>query len=128
MSTDEMQIESVNGKSPLDRVRMPKDNKYSPSEEDAKHNAEKLKKELFDKHPEEFVHVNDIVIAALKSEHGIGVMIGACNRQDMELALVRIQYRGFSLFQQMEIQQAMKREKEGILTASGAKPKGGIIT
>lgn len=112
----------------LDKVRMPDSNKYSPAEEDTKHTALKIKKELFEKDPDNFIHVDEIVIAALRSEHGIGVMIGKCSRQDMELALTRISYRGFSLFQQMEIQQAMKREKEGIITAPGGKPAGGIIT
>lgn len=109
----------------MKKVKMPESNKYSPSEEDKKHTALKSKKELFEENPEEFIHVNDIVIAALKSEHGIGVMVGACGRQDMELASVRIQYRVFSLFQQIEIQQAMKREKEGIVKPPSA---GKIIT
>lgn len=113
-------------KPPLDRVRMPDNNKYSPSEEDAKHQALKLKKELFEKHPEEFVHVDEMVIAALKGEHGIGVMIGKCTRQDMELASVRISYRIFSLFQQMEIRNMMEAEKEKKIVT--APTSGKIIT
>ncbi len=112
----------------LKKVRMPDSNKYSPSGEDAKHEAAKLKEELFYKHPEEFVHVDEIVVAALKSEHGIGVMIGKCTRQDMELASVRIGYRIFSLFQQMEIQQMMKAEQEKkIVTAPGVPTSSGKI-
>lgn len=111
----------------VDKVRMPNNNKYSPAEEDKKH---KTKEELFKSNPEEFIHINDIVVAALKSEHGIGVMIGKCTRQDMELASVRVSYRVFSLFQQMEIQQMMQAEKEKkIVTAPGTPTTaGGIIT
>lgn len=123
-----MSEEMVIEKSPLERVRMPKDNKYSPSDEDARHASDKIKKELFDKNPDEFIHVDDIVVAALKSEHGIGVMIGKCQRQEMELALVRISYRGFSMFQQMEIQQMMKAESEKkIVTAPGTPTSAGKI-
>lgn len=117
------------GKEPdMERVKMPNDNKYSPSEKDNKHAKLKAKRELFEKSPDEFVHIDSIVVAALKSKNGIGVMIGKCNRQEMELASVRIQYRVFSLFQQMEIQQMMAAEKNKIVTAPGAKPAGGIIT
>lgn len=130
MSTDieskEMEIESIDNKPPVTRIHECPDGK---TRNDEQYKAYKSKKELFDKKPDEFIHVDDIVIAALKSEHGIGVMIGKCSRQDMELALVRVQYRGFSLFQQMEIQQMMKAESEKkIVTAPGAKPTGGIIT
>lgn len=90
----------------------------------------KKKNELFSKHPEQFIHVDELVIGAIKAEHGIGVIIGKCVRGDMELALTRINYRAFSLFQQMEIRQMMEAESEKkIVTAPGAVPTtpGGII-
>ena len=123
--TENMKTESIDGKPPVTRLHECSDGKHRNDEQ---FEAYKKRKELFEKHPEEFVHVDDIVIAALKSEHGIGVMIGKCNRQDMELASVRVSYRIFSLFQQMEIQQMMKAESEKkIVTAPGAKPTSGII-
>lgn len=127
MSAD-VQVESVDGKVPPPTMRLHEcsDGKHRNDEQFAVY---KKNQDLFNKHPEQFVHVDELVIGALKDVNGsIGVIIGKCTRQDMELAYTRINYRVFSLFQQMEIQQAIKREKEGIVTAPGAKPAGGIIT
>lgn len=121
--TQDMKIEK---EIPSTRLHECSDGKHRNDEQFKEY---KKMQELFLKHPEEFIHVEEIVIGALKDKNGsIGVMIGKCSRQDLELGLTRISYRGFSLFQQMEIQQAIKREKEGIITAPGAKPSGGIIT
>ncbi len=128
MSSD-VEIESVVGQQesdiPTTRIHECSDGKHRNDEQ---YKEYKRRNELFEKHPDQFIHVDELVIGALKSEHGIGVIIGKCRRDEMELGLTRINYRAFSLFQQMEIRQMMESEKEKqIITAPGAKPAGGII-
>lgn len=80
--------------------------------------AAALKKAQFEKDPDMFVHIDDIVCAAIKSERGIGVMLGRCQRMEMELSLTRLTYRVYGLFQQMDMQAmlAAKQRESGIVT------------
>ncbi len=89
--------------------------------------AAALKKAQFDKDPDMFVHIDDIVVAAIKSERGIGVMLGRCQRIEMELSLTRLTYRVYGLFQQMDVSAmiAAKQKESGIITAP---EHGKIIT
>ncbi len=71
---------------------------------DEQFKAYKNRQELYSKHPEQFVHVDEIVIGALKDHKGsIGVMIGQGARQDLELALTRVNYRALRLGQKQKV-------------------------
>lgn len=89
--------------------------------------AAAIKKAQFDKDPDMFVHIDDIVVAAIKSERGIGVMLGRCQRIEMELSLTRLTYRVYGLFQQMDVSAMIeaKQKESKIITAPES---GKIIT
>lgn len=101
--------------------------KYSPAEEEAKHKADKehaeLRQKQWEKDPSVFVHQDDIVIAAIKIDRGIGVFSGGHPRSDMELALTRMQYKAFSIFNQMEMAALVRSKQSSIITA----PESGKI-
>lgn len=88
-----------------------------------------LRAEQFKKDQSMFVHVDDIVVAAIKGEKGIGIMIGACARQEMELSLTRLTYRVYDLFQKMDMQAmlAQRQRESGIIPVDENKPEGIII-
>lgn len=103
------------------------DSKYSPAEEEEKHRVERERKELrqkqWEKDPTVFVHQDDIVIAAIKTDRGIGVFSGGHPRSDMELSLTRMQYKAFSIFNQMEMAALVRSKQSSIITA----PESGKI-
>lgn len=126
MSTDAPTTEKTTEKTTeeLERVRMPDSNKYSPSEEDEKHKKETIAKELkaaqFAKDPDMFIHVDDVIVAALKLDRGIGIAIGRCQRQEMEMSLTRLNYKVFSLFQDLDMKAMLMAKQGGIITAPEA--------
>lgn len=84
-----------------------------------------LKKAQFEKDPDMFIHVDDIIVAALRAEHGFGIAIGRCQRPEMEMCLTRLQYKVYQLFQDLDMKAMLIAKQSGILTPPEA---GKIIT
>lgn len=83
--------------------------------------VKKTKAELFTENPDKFISVDDIIMAVVRSEHGLSTISGACKRIDMEIALTRITYKTLSIFQMMDLQSEMavrEKEKTNIITAT----------
>lgn len=109
---------------PVKKVNIGSDNKYSPSEEDEKHKKAEIDKALkeaqFAKDPDMFVHVDDIIVAALKSDRGIGIAIGRCQRHEMEMSLTRLNYKVFSLFQDLDMKAMLMAKQGGLVVPAEA--------
>lgn len=118
MSTD-APTSSTQEEKELPRIKMPEDNKYSPSEEDEKHKKEDIAKALkeaqFAKDPDQFIHVDDIIVAALRAEHGFGIAIGRCQRPEMEMCLTRLQYKVYQLFQDLDMKAMLIAKQSGLV-------------
>lgn len=84
---------------------------------EAKRNKEE-REERFKTHPEEYFHQDEIVLAVVKTEHGMATLHGACTRADFEMALSRINYKTFMNFQVMDMMAAKKaaQREAGIIT------------
>lgn len=81
-----------------------------------------LKKARFEKDPDSFIAVEDIVMCAVRTETGIGIIHGASKRFEMEQALTRLQYKTFQIFMGMDaenIRKAMEKEDSGIIVPGG---------
>lgn len=77
-----------------------------------------LKKARFEKDPDDFIHVDDIVMAVIRGENSLGTIHGAAKRFEMEQALSRLQYKTFQIFMGMDAEnmaRAMKEKKSDIV-------------
>ncbi len=94
-------------------------------EKETAQEAEKRRRlKEFETTPENFIHVTDVIIAAVKSEHGTQICLGACKRNEMEAALSRLTYKVFSLFSQMDMAALLKQKESEIILPPGT-DKGG---
>lgn len=85
---------------------------------------EELKKEKeakFFADPDKFICVDDIIMASVRTEHGLSTLHGACTRVDMEVALTRLNYKTYQIMQAMDMQNTIKAEeaKKKIITGKG---------
>lgn len=72
-------------------------------------------KEFEDK-PENFIHVDEIVIAAVRMEKRIVIFTGAVNRTEMEIALTRVNYKVMQMFTEMDMTALLKKKQNEIVT------------
>jgi hypothetical protein len=82
------------------------------------------KKAAFAANPNEFVRLEDIVLGAIRAQSGLMVCIGKTNRQQLEIALSRCQFRAFQTFIHMDMQSAEEASK---LIVPGNGHKKGIL-
>lgn len=125
-------VETEKKEIPVSRVHATKEGYISDEDFKAKEESEKkqaiakaLKEAQFAKDPDMFIHVDDIVVAAIKSDRGIGIAIGRCQRQEMEMSLTRLNYKVFSLFQDLDMRAMMMAKQRGLVVPPEA---GNIIT
>lgn len=92
------------------------ESKYSPSQEEDKHKKEEERKvwlqEEWKKNPEKFVHQDEIILAAIKAENGIGTLIGKCGRPLIEIAAMRLIHKAFQVFTALEMHQMMENKSQ----------------
>lgn len=114
MNTDEI---------PVTRLHECSDGKHRNDEQykewQVSSEALELKKAQFNKDPDQFVHVDDIVIGALRSPHGIGIYFGKVNRIDFDVAFSRLILRSLELQIQMNMQAALKSKMTGLTDTDG---------
>lgn len=71
------------------------------------------RRKLFEEHPEQFYHQDEIIMAAIKMENGtVGICHGAVSRMIMESSLTRINYKTMMIFQMMDMQRELAREQK----------------
>ena len=86
---------------------------------------EQLKRERFETNPEEFYHQSDIILGAVKHNESIAIVTGAVPRSQIEIALTRLTFKVFSMFQMLEMQKiASEIENESKIVTP---QKGGIM-
>lgn len=79
--------------------------------------AEQVKAERFGTNPEDFICVDDIIIASIKQEKGQALFIGTHTRVDIEIAQSRLNYKLFQCYQYMDAEMA-RNNKPLVQTAS----------
>lgn len=92
-----------------------------------------LKKAQFNKDPDQFVHIDDLVMAVVNGDNGHNSFMGRYNLQELKAALVTLQVRLFTEITEFEYMMKMKAaaKKEGLVGADGKKitsKPSGIIT
>lgn len=73
--------------------------------------TEMTKAEKFAKNPDNFIDVNDIIMACVRTEHGCSTLHGACKRMEMEIALTRLNYKTNNIFMTMDMANKMKKSE-----------------
>ena len=90
-----------------------------------------LKKAQFKKDPDQFVHMDDIIMGVIRGDKGDGCYFGRFSLTDAKCAMVTLQYRFYNALTEMDYAQEMKKMKEqGLLDANGrpiSKKAPGII-
>ena len=89
-----------------------------PVEKTAEQLAEE-KKAKFLENPNNFVDLDDVVVACIKTDRGIATYVGACTRNELEIGQSRVNYKLHNVYMGMEA----KAAQDKIVTPK----KGGII-
>lgn len=85
-----------------------------------------LKKAQFNKDPDQFVHLDDVIMGVINGDKGQGCYFGRFPLLEAKAAMCTLQYRFFNALTEMDYAMDMKN-KSKIITAPGAKPESGII-
>lgn len=99
-----------------------KPNEEQPEESNPELSELELKKKAFEDNPDNFVSINDLILAVKRGKENIGIetYIGATNRTELEIALMRITHQAFGIFNAMSYAQQQSNTKI-------IKPKGNIM-
>ena len=80
---------------------------------------EELKKQAFEANPDDFININELIIAVKKKGNLLETLIGSVSRTELEIALMRITHQCFGVFNAMSHAQqqanAPKIVKPGIM-------------
>ena len=90
-----------------------------------------LKKQQFKKDPDQFIHIDDIMMGVIVGDKGKGCIFGRFTIEEMKAAAWTLQHRFSNNVSEMEYMMDMKMKKEqGLVGADGKpiKPAGKIIT
>lgn len=79
-----------------------------------------LKKEQFKKDPDQFVHLDDIVMGVINGDKGQGCYFGRFTLLESKAAFVTMQYRFFNSLTEMDYAMEMKKKEKLIVTAPEA--------
>lgn len=79
----------------------------------------------FNANPEAFVCLEDVVLGAIRSPSGLMVCVGRTNRQTLEIALSRVQFRAFQTFIGMDM--AAQEEASKLIVPGNNGKKHGIM-
>ena len=76
--------------------------------------AEELKKKAFESNPDNFVCVDDLIIAVQRTDHGVETLVAPTSREELEIALSRITHQCYGIFNAMS-HAAQKASKSRII-------------
>ena len=113
---------------PTTRIHECSDGKTRNEEQ---YQAWKLKKAQFEKDPEMFVHVDDLVMAVVAQGQERAFVFGRYSIGDCKLAFMDLQIKFFTSIQEFEYRMRAKAQQDSIVGADGKpvnKPSPGIIT
>ena len=79
---------------------------------------QKSREELFKENPDNFIHTNDVIIAFVRSEKGIGIFFNPRNRGEMVRALGEIQVKLLEEIFNVDI--AIAQAKNKIVSVKGS--------
>lgn len=108
---------------PTHRIHECSDGKQRNEEQ---YKAWKHKKEQFEKDPDLFVHLDDIVMAVITNGQGRACVFGKFSIEDCKSAIVTLQHRFFNALTEFEYAQKLKKADKAIVGADG-KPMDNII-
>lgn len=90
-----------------------------------------LKKAQFNKDPDDFIHIDDVVMAVVVSDKGRGCIFGRYPVEETKAALCTLTYRFYNVLSEMDYaQQIRQAQKDGLVGPDGrpiAKKQSGII-
>ena len=128
-------VEETKSDIPTTRLHLCSDGKYRNDEqyEQYKKYEERLelKKQQFKKDPDQFVHIDDIMMGVIVGDKGKGCIFGRFTIEEMKAAAWTLQHRFSNNVSEMEYMMDMKMKKEQGLVGPDGKPiakTGKIIT
>ena len=120
---------------PTTRIHLCSDGKHRNDEqyEQYKKYEERLelKKQQFKKDPDQFIHIDDIMMGVIVGDKGKGCIFGRFTIEEMKAAAWTLQHRFSNNVSEMEYMMDMKMKKEQGLVGADGKPiktAGKIIT
>ena len=127
-------VEETKSDIPTTRLHLCSDGKHRNDEqyEQYKKYQERLelKKQQFKKDPDQFIHIDDIVMGVIHTNRGRGCIFGRFNLEETKAALVTIQHRFFNAMTEFDYKMDMKAKEQAIVGADGKpvnKPSTGKI-
>lgn len=81
---------------------------------------EQIKADKFTENPDQFIDTEELILAVRRGSEGkVETLIGAVQRQELEVALMRITHQVYGIFNAMSYE---NQKQSGII-----KPKGGVM-
>ena len=62
---------------------------------------EELKKQTFESNPDQFINIDDLIIAVKKVDKGIETLVAPTSREQLEISLSRVTHHCFGIFNAM---------------------------
>jgi len=60
-----------------------------------------LKKKAFEENPDNFVCVDDLIMAVQRTDHGVETLVAPTSREELEIALMRLTHQCYGIFNAM---------------------------
>ena len=79
------------------------------------------KKKAFEANPDNFIDINELVLAVKRTDNKVETLIGSSSRTELEISLIRITHQCFGVFN------AMSHAQQQASNPKIVKPKGSII-